>query len=172
MPIFHLLEKCGFIKEYIGLIDTPVGVEKTWRSEKKSTSNAFLPKSFPQLLSLADQENIWENILSNGPRIYSLPNPHIQWLIKICQAPKPGTSIRKSCKGNLIPHFRNSKYWKIFSVTMCPLCANCSTWPLHQICDYTRIACMFLSNQLFFLTLFPRNFKFPRNYQFLWLFHL
>ena len=30
-----------------------------------------------------------------------------------------------------------------FSVTMCPLCANCSTWPLHQICDYTRIAYLF-----------------------------
>ena len=28
---------------------------------------------------------------------------------------------------------------------MCPLCANCSTWPLHQICDYTRIACEFPS---------------------------
>ena len=28
-----------------------------------------------------------------------------------------------------------------YSVTMYPLCANCSTWPLHQICDYTRIAC-------------------------------
>ena len=28
-----------------------------------------------------------------------------------------------------------------YSVTMCPLCANCSTWPLHQICDYTRVAC-------------------------------
>ena len=31
----------------------------------------------------------------------------------------------------------------LFSVTMCPLCANCSTWPLHQICDYTRIAYLF-----------------------------
>ena len=29
----------------------------------------------------------------------------------------------------------------VHSVTMCPLCANCSTWPLHQICDYTRVAC-------------------------------
>lgn len=29
------------------------------------------------------------------------------------------------------------------NVTMCPLCANCSTWPLHQICDYTRIAYLF-----------------------------
>ena len=32
---------------------------------------------------------------------------------------------------------------QLFSVTMCPLCANCSTWPLHQICDYTRIAYLF-----------------------------
>ena len=40
---------------------------------------------------------------------------------------------------------------------MCPLCANCSTWPLHQICDYTRIACMLLSSQLFVLTLSYEN---------------
>ena len=45
----------------------------------------------------------------------------------------------------------------LFSVTMCPLCANCSTWPLHQICDYTRIACKLLSSQLFVLTLSYEN---------------
>ena len=33
------------------------------------------------------------------------------------------------------------KMLQCYSVTMCPLCANCSTWPLHQICDYTRVAC-------------------------------
>ena len=26
---------------------------------------------------------------------------------------------------------------------MCPQCTNCSTWPLYQICYYTRIAYLF-----------------------------
>ena len=26
---------------------------------------------------------------------------------------------------------------------MCPLCETCTTWKLHNICDYTRIAYLF-----------------------------
>ena len=171
MPIFQpllsiVLEKCGFKKEYIGLIDTPVGVEKIWqRGEIKYKPFAkFIFKYWGKLTG-----KTYGRTFCPMDLVYILPNPHIQWLIKICQAQKPRTSIWKSCWINpmWIPNI------EIFlSVTMCPLCANCSTWPLHQICDYTRIACTFLSSQLFVLTLFSEKVWISQIVSFLLTFHL
>ena len=69
-------EKLVFIKEYIGLIDTARWCKKIWQNRQIKYKQRLFLKSFPLLTELTDQENLWENIMSNGPRIYSSKSPH------------------------------------------------------------------------------------------------